>query len=120
MLTKFIKDGSICFADANGDVLTIREQLEQDQILITLQGELRSETALLLQDELESFLSLGLSVTLDFSGVTFLSHSALYTLLGAQQFSDTLRRGQIILKQLPASIYQEFDRNGLTELLQIE
>lgn len=87
---------------------------------MTLNGELRSETAHHIQDELDAFTTVGVKVWVDFREVTFAAPSMFNALLDSQQRIDIFRKGEVVLKNVPDAIYQEMDKLGITELLIIE
>lgn len=108
------------FYDGGQLVLTVEETETDSGILMTLNGELRSETAHHIQDELDAFTTVGVKVVLDFRQVTFAGASFFRGLLQSQKAVDFFRQGAIVLKNVPDAIYREMDETGMTELLQIE
>lgn len=108
------------FYEGNTLVLAVVETDLDGGILMALQGELRSELAHHIQDALDAFTTVGVKVTVDFKNVTFVSASALNALLISQQLIDSLRQGQIVLRNIPDATYRKMDEIGLTELLMIE
>ena len=101
-------------------VLTIQETETETGVLMTFTGELRSDTAYHIQDELDAYTTIGTPVTLDLSGVTFLANAVLASLLESQQLIDFFRKGQILLRNIPDDVYREMDETGISELLMIE
>lgn len=120
MLTRIINGDSIFFYDKNQLFLTIEETDTDNGILMALKGELRSDIAHHIQDELDAFTTIGIRTTIDFNDVVYITASILNALLNSQQLVDYLRQGEIILTNIPDSIYQEMDDIGITELLLIE
>ena len=120
MLTRKMDGDSMLFYEGNTLVLAVVETDLDGGILMALQGELRSEVAHHIQDELDAFTTVGVKVTVDFKNVTFVSASALNALLISQQLIDSLRQGQIVLRNIPDATYRRMDEIGLTELLMIE
>lgn len=101
-------------------ILTMEETETDDGILMTLKGELKSETAHSILDELNAYSVVGMKVTVDFAEVTFVSSAVLNALLDAQQMIDQLRKGELILRRVPDAIYTVMDENRVAELLMIE
>ncbi len=120
MLTRKIQDDTMLFYDGEKLVLSAEELETDGGILIKLKGELRSEAAHHIQDELDAFTTVGVRVNLDFGEVSFISPSVLNALLNSQQLIDHFRRGEIVLKNIPDAVYREMDETGITELLMIE
>ena len=120
MVVRKVSGDSIFFYDKDQLFLTIEETDVDNGILMVLKGELRSDTAHHIQDELDAFTTIGKRVTIDFHDVVYISASILNALLNSQQLIDYLRQGEIILTKIPDSIYQEMDLIGITELLLIE
>ena len=120
MLTRKMQGDSMLFYDGENLILTIEETEVDGGILMTLKGDLRSETATHIQDELDAFTTVGVKVTIDFKEVTFLAPSVLNALLNSQQLIDFFRHGEIILRNVSDAVYQEMDETGITELLIIE
>lgn len=120
MLTRKIEADSMLFYDGDTLVLTVEETDLDGGVLLTMKGEIRSDTTHHIQDELEAFISVGLKVTIDFTDAAFIAPSVLNALLNVQQLADFFRKGEIVLRHLPDEIYQKMDANGITELLMIE
>lgn len=120
MLTIKMKDDCMHFYDQDTLILSVEETETDSGILMTLKGSLRSDTAHHIQDELDAFTTVGVRVTMDLSGVTFLAPSVLNALLNAQQLIEYLHQGELRLRKIPDTIYAEMDETGITELLVIE
>ena len=120
MLTRKMQGDSMLFYEGDTLVLTVEETDLDDGVLMKLIGALKSEATHHIQDELDAFTTVGVKVIIDFKDVTFVSASVLYALLNAQQLVDYFRKGEIILRNISDSIYQEMDSTGITELLMIE
>lgn len=120
MLKRIIKADSMLFYDGDALVLTMTEKETGNDVLITFEGELRSDTTHHIQDELEAYVSVGSRITLDFGAVTFVSASVLDALLDVQQLADFFQKGDFVLRNLTEEVYQTMDKRGLTDLLMIE
>ncbi|MBQ6999494.1 MAG: hypothetical protein IJN67_00435 [Oscillospiraceae bacterium] len=120
MLTRKIQDDAMLFYEGDHLILTVNETEVDGGILMSLKGDLKSETAYHIQDELDAFTTVGMKVTIDFKEVVFAAPSVLNALLNSQQLIDFFRKGEIVLKNIPGTIYQEMDDTGITELLMIE
>ena len=120
MLTRKLEGQSIVFYNANTQVLSILEEEREDGVLLTLRGELRSDVAHELLDELTALATVGVQVTLDFAEVTFITATILDVLLTVQQTMDAMGKGSLVLRKLKPDIYHQFEKTGTSELLIIE
>ena len=119
-LRRVIEQDTLRLLDGDQDILSMEEQAEEDRVKITLRGMLRSDTVFDFQDELEGLAILGMSLVLDFSGVTYLSTSCQQALILVQQKLDTAGKGTLLLTGLPQEIYGELEKTGASELLMID
>ena len=108
------------FYDDENLILTMVLELKDDVVKILLQGELRSDVAHALQDDLIAMVTAGKNIILDFSGATYIAPSIQYALQMIQHKIDTLKKGSLLLRKLPESIYQELEQTGASEQLMIE
>ena len=120
MLTRKIDGGFIIFSDESKVVLSIEEKMQDKKILMSLAGELRSEVAHEIQDELVKLTTVGVSVTVDMSGVTYISPSVQQAFLNVQKKRDAMKKGALVLQGMSDEIYEEFDKTGTSDLLMIE
>lgn len=120
MLNRRLEGNAIIFSSGSNPVLTIEEEETEQGILMKLNGELRSDVAHELSDELTALATVGVNIVVDFSGVTYITSTILDVFLSVQQAMDTMRRGNLMLRSLPAGILREFERTGTSELLMIE
>lgn len=119
-LRRVIEQDTLRLLDGDQEILSMEEQAEEDRVKITLRGALRSDTVFDFQDELVGLAILGMSLVLDFSGVTYLSTSCQQALILVQQKLDAAGKGTLLLTGLPQEIYGEFEKTGASELLMIE
>lgn len=120
MLNRKIEGDSIVIYDGQTSILTIFEQEMDSGVVVKLVGELRSETVHDIQDELVALITVGANITVDFTEVTYIASTAQHLFLRVQQKIDDIGRGVLTLQNLPAPIYQEFEKTGTSELLMIE
>lgn len=111
----------ISLSNEDGIVLSMEEKESDGGICMTLKGKLVSESAHLIQDELEAFISIGLSVNLNLKDVTYISPSVMFVLLNAQMLTDNyFQNSEFTLRSVPAPIYQSLYAQGITDQLMIE
>ena len=120
MLTRKLEGSAIVFYSGQTHILTIAEEELENSILLTLQGELRSDVAHELLDELTALATVGAHIILDFAGVTFITSTILDALLTVQQTMDSMGKGSLLLRKLTPQIYHQFESTGISELLMIE
>lgn len=120
MLNRRIENNSIVFRNGSVVVLIIEETETDNGITMALRGELRSDVAHELLDELTALATVGISIMVDFSEVTYITPTILDVFLSVQQLMDSMQKGVLILRKLPAEIYSEFEKTGTSELLLIE
>ena len=118
-LHREMKQQTLVLYDGGQEILSILEQQEDGGVTMTLTGSMRSDTAHDLMDELTAFVTLGLLLTLDLSGVDYLSAACMPALLAVQQKIDE-RGGRLLLRSLPQKVMQELKKSGMSELLMIE
>lgn len=120
MLNRKIEDESIVFDDGSTIVLTVEEKASEQGILMRLDGQLRSEVAHDIQDELIALSTVGANVVVDFEKVNYISPTVQHVFLRVQQKMDEMGKGTLILRKLSKDIYCEFEKTGASELLLIE
>lgn len=120
MLNRKIEGNSIVFRNGSLTVLTIEESETDNGIVMALKGELRSDVAHELMDELTALATVGVGILVDFSGVTYITSTILDVFLSVQQLMDSIKKGSLVLCKMPSAIYQEFEKTGTAELLLIE
>ena len=119
-LHREMKQQTLVLYDGGQEILSILEQREEEGgVTMTLTGSMRSDTAHDLLDELTAFVTLGLPLTMDLSGVDYLSAACMQALLAVQQKIDE-RGGRLLLRNLPQKVMQELKKSGMSELLMIE
>ena len=120
MLNRKIEGDSIVFDDGTTIVLTVEEKSTDQGILLLLNGQLRSEVAHDIQDELIALATVGVNIVVDFGKVTYISPTTQHSFLRVQQKMDTMGKGTLLLRKLPIEIFREFEKTGASELLLIE
>lgn len=120
MVNRKIEGDSSTFYDDTKIFLVINEAEADGSILMTLVGELRSDVAHDLLDELIAFTTVGANVIVDFEKVTYIASTTQHVFLRVQQKMDSMGKGTLTLIKLPHNIYQEFEKTGASELLMIE
>lgn len=120
MLNRKLEESAIVFYNGMERILSIKEEETENGVLMTLQGELRSEVAHELLDELTALATVGMNIILDFEGVVFITSTILDVLLTAQQTMDSMGKGAMLLRKIQPDILSQFERTGTSELLMIQ
>ena len=120
MLTRKIEGDSIVFYDGSAAVLTIREKELEEIVTVEMIGELRSDAVHEVLDELVALATVGINIAADLSGITYIAPTAQHIFLRTQQKIDSIGSGSLVLIGLSDTIYQEFEKTGLSELLMIK
>ncbi len=119
-LTRSYDQDSWSLEENGNTVLTVRETEENGQIMVYLSGELRSDAALIFNDELVALMTIGKDVVLDCGELTYIAHACQDALLSTQQTADHIARGSLFNDPATTEIYAEFEKSNLHELLMIE
>lgn len=119
-MNRKIDGDCIVYYDGASAVLTVEEKSTEQGILIKLLGQLRSDIAYDIQDELIAFTTVGAKITVDFEKVSYIAPTAQHIFLRVQQKMDACGKGTLVMKKLPDEIYMEFEKTGVSELLLIE
>lgn len=102
-------------------ILSIREEeIQGGGILLTVSGQLNPETACHLCDEVDAYTTLHIPVIVDMQQVLSGSRELMEGLVACQLRIDAMNMGGLTLRNLPMSLYREFDESGIAELLIIE
>lgn len=120
MIYRKIENDSIVFTDGSSTFLTIQEEETEDAIQLEIVGELRSDIAHDLLDELIALATVGANIRINFEKVSYITPTIQHVFLRVQQKMDSLGKGTLTLRKLPQTIYQEFEATGTSELLMIE
>jgi anti-anti-sigma factor len=119
-LRREITDDSIALFSGDNKILWIKESMENNEVQIQLGGQLISESAHEILDELMALVSVGVEIVVDFSDVQYISAACMKVFLEVQIKIDQVGKGNLKMIQLPANIADEFERTGTSELLWIE
>ena len=98
--------------------MTIDKMIEEKKLTITLTGRLDTTTAPQLETELKQNISGVEALSLDFSGLEYLSSAGLRVLLSAQKVMN--RQGSMTVKNVNEIIMEIFEVTGFVDLLTIE
>lgn len=120
MLTRKIEGDSIVFYDDGAAVLTVTEKECDELVTVEMKGELRGDTAHEVQDELVALATVGVNIAVDLAGITYIAPTAQHIFLRTQQKIDSIGNGSLILTGLSDTIYREFEKTGISELLMIK
>lgn len=120
MLIRKIEDDSIIFYDGALSVLTIHEKETEKSIVLVMKGELRSDAAHDVLDELIALATIGADLVVDLKEVTYIAPTTQHVFLRVQQKMDAMKKGSLTLKNFSDTLYREFEKTGVSELLAFE
>lgn len=101
-------------------IVTVRETVEDNRVLVEISGALRSDTEHCFQDELIALSTVGKDIVVDCKEISYMANACQLALLSVQQKMDSMNRGSLTLRNVPPSLYADFEKTNLHELLMIE
>ena len=120
MVIRKIQGNDMYFYKDNDLILTVEEPTIDGKEYMILKGELVNETVSHIQDELDAFSSAHIPITVDFKGVTYCSSIFIDALVNSQAFIDSIRCGELTLKNIPKDVYDLMDLHNVTDIFYIE
>lgn len=101
--------------------ITPQEISGNKERILCVEGRLDTTTAPLLEEYItEDALAVIETLTLDFSGLEYLSSAGLRVLLKAQKIMNKVENGKMIVKNVNESIMDIFDVTGFIDILTIK
>ncbi len=119
-LTRTYAQDSWSLCDNGETIVSVKETVQENQVLIQVTGSLRSDTKHSFQDELIALTSVGKDIVIDCQGIQYMANSCQLALLNVQQTMDRMHKGSLTLRNVPKNLYADFERINLHELLMIE
>ena len=99
-------------------MLNIQKKLDNDKAVVTLEGRLDTATAPELQQTLDALLPDVGDLTLDFTGLQYISSAGLRVLLTAQKQMNR-QAGEMKLVGVSGEILEVFEVTGFSDILTI-
>ena len=99
-------------------MLNIRKSLEEQTLLVSLEGRLDTTTASQLEEELRNSLPDVNKLVLDMSRLEYISSAGLRVLLSAQKVMN--KQGEMKLLHVNDVVMEIFEVTGFTDILTIE
>lgn len=115
-----ISDEGLGFFDGGKEVLTMKEAVRDDCVLIELKGSLRSDMEHGFGDELMALASVGMKMLVDFKGVDYISNGCQDMLFKVQQKIEEKEQGGLVLTGVSSKVRENFESTGLSECLFFE
>ena len=116
----FDSDDTWSLVDGKKTVLSVTETEEDNRVVVALKGSLPSATEQPLRDELNALTSVGAEIVLDCKELTAITYACQMMLVTLQQRMDSYGKGGLVIRNLPKKIYDDFKKDNLHELLEIE
>lgn len=98
--------------------MTISKKEQGTELEIALSGRLDTTTAPQLEAELKRSLDGVTILTMDFSGLDYLSSAGLRVLLAAQKTMN--KQGRMVIRHVNETIMEVFEITGFSDILTIE
>jgi len=117
---KIVGDTLLISDDTGASLLEINERIVNDDLVINVSGDIKSEIAHEFEDELLAALTTGNSVVVDLSSVNYISSAGLRALLSAQQMVDELGKSSFYIQNLTKNVIEIFRTNGFLDLVEIK
>ena len=99
--------------------MEIKQELNKDELVITLKGEINSSTAPELEDALKNSLENIKRLVFDFTELSYISSAGLRVLLVAKKTIDK-NDGKMVVKNPNDSIMDVFEITGFKNILDFE
>ncbi len=99
-------------------MLNINKSIENGKAVFALEGRLDTVTAPELEKELKASLDGVKELTLDFTGLEYISSAGLRVLLSAQKIMN--RQGSMKIARVNETIAEVFEVTGFSDILTIE
>lgn len=112
-------EDKITISDGDKVVCWIQESIADSKANLSLGGQLVSDTAYVLWDELNALISVGCALSLDLHEVSYISNSHLKAIRQAQRSADQ-KKLRLILQKPSAAVYKALDDAGARMLFDIE
>lgn len=100
-------------------LLSIKEEMEDDAMVISIIGDLKTEVAHEFEDELMALIISCKSIIIDFSEVDFISSIGMRALLSAQQLADEMGNIKFCIRNINNNVMYIFESNGFLDLIEI-
>lgn len=106
----------------NGEnvIISMSEKLIDNEIHITVAGEIKNEVAHEFEDELMAAFSVCNTVKLDLSKVTYIASIAMRALLSVQQIIDENDQASLIIIGMSPEVKDMFESSGFFDILNVE
>lgn len=119
-ITRKVEGNKIAFFANGAEFFSYTEALDGDKIAIAVKGELRSEAAVALQDEMMGLINFGKKLEINMAELNYISSAGQQAFLQVQCAIDKGAHSELCIIKTPDAIFQEFKKTGTSELLDIE
>lgn len=115
-----VEDDTIILMENEEKIFWMKEIEEDKEIKVELGGQLKTSLVHEFLDEAMAVISVDIGLILDFSLVTYISPSFMKAILFIQQRIDEKADLRLKLVNMSKEIFDEFEKTGFSELLDIE
>lgn len=120
MTTRRMNGEELEILSGNTVVLSIREELNEGIMTISLNGEIRNEVAHEFEDEVMAAFSVCENVRIDLEKVGYIASMAMKALLSVQQMIDENENASLVIVRLSPAVKEKFEKSGFVDILNIE
>ena len=126
MITRTVRDNELVIVEDGQEILTVKEEIDEEKILLYISGEMKKTAIHNLEDELTTLSTLKRPIIIDLSKVTYMSGSATDIFLQIQKSIDLKKNDNIHCKEYlkilnpGKEVSEVFEKNGFFDLLDIE
>ena len=120
MNTRKMNGDTLEIMNDNVVIIFITEKLVDDQMVMTVTGEIKNEVAHEFEDELMAAFSVCNTVRLNLSGVTYIASIAMRALLSVQQIIDENDDSSLVVTNVSPEVREIFESSGFIDILNIE
>ncbi len=99
-------------------MLNIKKKIENENVLLTLEGRLDTTTAPVLETELKDAIEGAASLTFDLEKLEYISSAGLRVLLATQKSMN--KQGEMKVAHVGETIMEIFEVTGFSDILTIE
>lgn len=120
MITRRMNNNSLEILSDGNVIMSVAEEMKGNEMLISISGEIRNETAHEFEDELMAAFSVCGNIRISFEKTTYIASLAMRTLLSVQQLVDEKDGASLVITGVNGIVREIFDDAGFFDILTVE
>lgn len=120
MITRRMNNNSLEILSDGNLVMCITEEMNVNEMLISIAGEIRNEVAHEFEDELMAAFSVCGNIRISFEKTSYIASLAMRTLLSVQQLVDERDGATLVITGVNGIVRDIFDDAGFFDILTVE